>query len=95
MTLNYYLEHYGLRHDKFSERVGMTHVQLSRYLNGHSKLSLTSAIAILRETNGKITLEELADPKHQVIQQDTDASSTRAPRALSVHKGKGKGRGWE
>ena len=46
-------------------RLGVHRNQLSLYIHGKSTPSLDIAIRILRETKGKVTVEDLANPTRQ------------------------------
>ena len=60
MTLQEYFSAHGIKQFWFAKQIGIKPARLNRYVRGRSLPPLDIAIAILRETKGQVTVEDLA-----------------------------------
>ena len=60
MTLKEYFSAYGIKQNWFARQIGIEPSRLNHYIAGRTPPPLKVAIAILRETKGQVTVEDLA-----------------------------------
>lgn len=68
MTIADYLKEASLSQREFAVRIGVSDAVLSRVLNGKRLPTFDMALAIIRETGGKVTAEDMASQAPEAVQ---------------------------
>ena len=63
MTLLEYLEAEGLSQAALARELGVTRSAVNQWSSGRAVPSAATALAIIRRSDGQVTLEELVEPR--------------------------------
>jgi DNA-binding XRE family transcriptional regulator len=88
MKLREYLETKGITQLEFANQVGFGRISCSRIVNGHCTPHMSSAMKIVKETNGEVSLEDLLLPSKKPRKKKDSKKPKEKKRKLKVVKRK-------